>query len=67
MFVIGLKCEETSLLNGQVDCTNDNFYGSFCTYKCSEGYELIGNSVSKCTSSGNGNTYWDNDAPTCTS
>ena len=62
-----LKCEETSLLNGQINCTNNNYYESNCYYKCNEGYKITGNSERKCIVDENGIISWNNDQPICTS
>ena len=62
-----LKCKERSLLNGHVNCTNDNFYESSCLFECNKGYELIGSFENKCVVDVNGIVNWNNQSPTCTS
>ena len=54
-------------MNGQTNCTNDNFYESSCTYICNNGYEITGSSVRKCVVNDNGMVNWNDDLPTCSS
>nr|XP_039248480.1 sushi, von Willebrand factor type A, EGF and pentraxin domain-containing protein 1-like [Styela clava] len=58
-----IKCQPESLspLNGTVECTDGNFYGSVCTYQCGYGYILIGESTRKCLE----DSAWDNLEPEC--
>ena len=64
--LLGLQCINENLLNGQSNCTSDNFYEGSCSYICNDGYKITGNSVRKCVVNDNGMVTWNNDLPTCT-
>ena len=62
-----IQCEERSLSNGQVNCTNNSFYESICSYTCDKGYILTGDLVAKCVLTGDEIVNWNNEIPACTS
>ena len=62
-----LQCEERSLLNGHVNCTNDSFYKSSCFFECNKGYKLNENVENICVVDENGVLNWDNELPICNS
>ena len=54
--------------HGSVNCTNDNFIGSVCTFDCDEGYELVGDDQSECIvecTEYDCGGYWTRRAPVC--
>ncbi|XP_068689881.1 uncharacterized protein [Montipora foliosa] len=62
-----LKCQ-TLLppLNGFIDGYCDNSYGSTCSMRCNDGYNLIGAENVTCEArSGHITGYWDNAVPVC--
>ena len=66
-FFLVLKCQ-TLLppLNGFIDGKCDNSYGSTCSIRCSDGYNLIGAENITCeAASGHVTGYWNNAVPVC--
>lgn len=58
-----IVCPDISAVShGSVDCSDDNFYQSTCTFKCDEGYRMNGLPVTECTE----RETWSRPAPTCT-
>nr|CAB3266734.1 sushi, von Willebrand factor type A, EGF and pentraxin domain-containing protein 1 [Phallusia mammillata] len=55
--------EQTRVINGDVICSDFNFYESQCTYACDAGYHMIQgqSSVSECLATG----QWSELAPMC--
>lgn len=53
--------------NGEVDCTNTNYYGSTCTISCNIGYEAIGDllDVGRIQRTCDGNEEWTGTSPSC--
>ncbi|KAM4642729.1 E-selectin-like [Discoglossus pictus] len=47
--------------NGQMNCQEQLFYNSRCSFACSEGFRLIGSSELQCLSAGE----WTSSPPTC--
>ena len=69
---IGSSCPSLSLSNGDVSCSNGNYYASWCQFKCKSGYELIGSKTADCRGvpnfSSNQQPSWKFDlvkAPSC--
>ncbi|XP_002128544.3 E-selectin-like [Ciona intestinalis] len=59
-----ITCDSAStifLTNGEVSCTDFNFYTSQCSYKCNQGFRLIGSSTSNCEPDGS----WTSAKPEC--
>ena len=62
-FVSGKTCPAVvEPENGSANCTDDNVFGSRCSFSCNEGYQLEGRSLIKCTGEG-----WDFGSPICES
>merc|ERR1739838_914620 len=62
--VAAAECSETALenpTNGHMICTNGNKIDSFCSFRCDEGYGLVGETYSGCRANGT----WSEAAPTC--
>ena len=55
-----------TLQHGSVSCTDSNKLHSDCTFRCNDGYRLVGNSITTCGSGPDNGGYWDNAAPVCT-
>nr|XP_039263036.1 uncharacterized protein LOC120339059 isoform X1 [Styela clava] len=53
--------EKEGLQDGTVNCTNNAFYGSKCTYTCLQGFELLGPAIRICQL----NEEWDETRPVC--
>ena len=51
----------TDPANGQVTLIAGTTFGKTATYSCNTGYNLVGDSIRTCQSSGN----WSGSAPTC--
>ncbi|XP_076811797.1 uncharacterized protein LOC143458809 [Clavelina lepadiformis] len=49
-----------SPVNGQVSCSDEDFFGSKCTFSCQIGYEVEGSKVVQC-----GERGWNDSSPTC--
>uniref|UniRef100_H2Z8I6 Uncharacterized protein n=2 Tax=Ciona savignyi TaxID=51511 RepID=H2Z8I6_CIOSA len=49
------------LTNGEVSCAEFNFYSSQCSYKCNQGFNLVGSSTSTCQADGS----WTAGKPEC--
>ena len=64
---IVLKCQTlTPPVNGFIDGTCDNSYGSTCSIHCNDGYNLLGAENLTCEArSGQITGYWDNAVPVC--
>ena len=69
VFYLGITCppELTNPKNGNVNCTDTNYFGSECTFNCNEGYGINGSALSVCIDDGTGdvNGTWNSSAPTC--
>lgn len=61
------KCEAvqcaslTAPVNGLMGCNDGSNYNSTCAFSCSEGYEMMGSSELRCSSSG----QWTSSVPSC--
>ena len=66
-FVLVLKCQTLRPpLNGFIDGNCDNSYGSTCTMRCNDGYNLIGVENVTCEARlGHITGFWDNAVPVC--
>nr|CAB3265952.1 E-selectin [Phallusia mammillata] len=53
--------------NGEVVCTNSNFFASVCEFTCEPEYFMIGDDVSVCGRAPSGGIFgiWSNRAPVC--
>ena len=59
-----MECEAiSSIENGILTCTDENFLGSNCDITCKKGYKIVGSSTTKCLS----DRKWSHNAPTCES
>nr|CAB3266741.1 sushi, von Willebrand factor type A, EGF and pentraxin domain-containing protein 1-like [Phallusia mammillata] len=58
-----IRCSEsiTAPTHGTLKCTNEDKFGSKCTFSCDKGYSLEGEKVLTCNEKGN----WDQTSPTC--
>ena len=69
-FLKTVKQCSSSLLapaNGEIECTNSNFVGSSCTYKCEPMYKINNENIkSTCINSEKGTTWIQNLQPNCT-
>jgi len=68
---LALQCHrQRPLRHGRLRCTNDNFIGSVCTFRCneSEGYVLFPDVAPAVTVSltCESDEYWTGDRPCCT-
>ena len=54
-----------TLQHGSVSCTDSNKLHSGCTFRCNDGYRLVGNSITTCGLGADKGGEWDNDAPVC--
>ena len=71
MFYLGITCppDHSNPTNGNVNCTETNYFGSECTFSCSEGYGTNGTAFSVCIDDGSGDAYgnWNSSASICES
>ena len=52
-------CDELTLKNGEINCTNDNFLNSKCSLSCAKKYERNGPSSQTCVETGPVRADWD--------
>ena len=62
-FCLGSQCPELKLLNGQTQCTDENYYKSECRFVCNEGFVLDGATSTTCR--GVVKPDWDTKKPAC--
>ena len=60
---LGSQCPELKLLNGQTQCTDENYYKSECRFVCNEGFVLDGTTSTTCR--GVAKPDWDTKKPAC--
>ena len=62
-----IKCTAfPNLENGETTCTDDNNYGSTCTFQCEAGFDLIGSVDATCGGDASSTTgKWDQEQPVC--
>ncbi|XP_077972123.1 P-selectin-like [Styela clava] len=71
---VSVKCqpEQEDPINGKVECTNENFEHSVCTFTCDKGYDLDDTAKNsfdtKCVDDGDGDNLgeWTEKPKTCT-
>ncbi|CAG5085953.1 Oidioi.mRNA.OKI2018_I69.PAR.g11061.t1.cds [Oikopleura dioica] len=52
-------CDDLTLKNGEINCTNDNFLNSKCSLSCAKKYERNGPSSQTCVETGPAKADWD--------
>ena len=64
LYFLVIECEKVgTLLNGNIECTEDINFDSACLYTCDPGYKLRGSSMRRCKE----DSSWTGDAPFCES